>query len=67
MATTKFTPSQKQKIANAKLISAAPELYDALEKLLMEIGMACAGCCCILPDNEACVKARAALKKARGE
>jgi hypothetical protein len=55
-----------EKEANAHLIAAAPELYDAAEALA---GMTCqttgaedaeSGCCCVC-------RARAAIAKARGE
>lgn len=47
--------------ANARLISAAPELLDAVEELLIYLAD------WDDPDNETCQRARAAVAKAKGE
>lgn len=49
--------------SNANLIAAAPDLYEALEKLAMDAYNACADSSC----NESLSIAENALAKARGE
>ena len=56
----RFTPNANQVEANAKLIAAAPDLYDALE-LLVDTNDSGGW------PSAAIVIARAALAKARGE
>lgn len=53
--------------ANARLIAAAPELYDVLEELLGYSEPPCGGCGCINAPLSVYHKAKAALAKARGE
>ena len=48
--------------ANARLIAAAPELYEALDQILDDMGNDGLSCCQAAKDQ-----ARAALAKARGE
>ena len=55
-----YTVPKDQAEANASLIAAAPELAEAVELLLIYLGD------WNEDDHETCVKARAALKKARG-
>ena len=54
----------KSATANANLISAAPELYHALDLMLKTHDLTCQGEDCQLSGVD---MARAALKKARGE
>ena len=58
--------SQAENVANARLIAAAPELYEALNRLLASVNPGNAvthatGCRCVIHE------ARAALARARGE
>ncbi len=53
--------TKEQAIANARLIAAAPSLYEALKDLVDSMG-----CNAKLPYN-VCEKARAALQRAEGE
>lgn len=54
--------SAEEAEANARLIAAAPELYEALDQILDDMGDDGPSCCQAAKDQ-----ARAALAKARGE
>ena len=54
--------STSETIANDHLIAAAPELYEALDQILDDMGNDGLSCCQAAKDQ-----ARAALAKARGE
>lgn len=61
---------EEEDTANAHLIAAAPDLYDALEKLLARYTQlaGCGDCGNLVPEEEAeVIASRAALAKARGE
>ncbi len=58
--------------ANAQLITASPELYEALQAVAQALDWQAHGCCrgfseTLLSSSDALDKARAALKKATGE
>ena len=55
------TPEREPvRFANAHLIAAAPDMYEALDRIQDELG-------CDDPECAMCILARAALAKARGE
>lgn len=58
----RFAKEVDQYEANARLIAAAPELYEALDQILDDMGNDGLSCCQAAKDQ-----ARAALAKARGE
>jgi len=53
--------AESERLANARLIAAAPDLLDAVEELLIYLAD------WDDPDNETCQRARAAVAKAKGE
>ena len=60
--------TQSQKMSNANLISAAPELYECLREAVLFIGQicnACGGLPLVIAQNQNA--ARKALAKAAGE
>ena len=53
--------------ANAALISAAPEMYEAMERIMHYAEMGAAACDVFTSEQPEFVAARKALAKARGE